>query len=69
MDDTAPNTYRALREATGLTQRAVERELGWKSGHLSWIERGARPTPQQRQDLLRFFNEWLTKVIREETVA
>ena len=68
MDDTSPNTYKALREATGLTQRAVERHLGWKSGHLSWIERGARPTAEQRHQLLVFFNEWLARTLREEAL-
>lgn len=69
MDEAPANTYKALREATGLTQRAVERQLGWKSGHLSWIERGARPTPAQRQELLYFYNAWLTRVLREEQPA
>jgi transcriptional regulator with XRE-family HTH domain len=66
MDEAPANTYKALREATGLTQRAVERRLGWKSGHLSWIERGARPTPEQRQALLVFYNAWLSETLRNE---
>jgi hypothetical protein len=33
----------------------VERRLGWKSGHLSWIERGAVPKPEQEAALRAFF--------------
>ena len=44
---TAP--WKALRLATGLSQRAVERRLGWKSGNLSWIERGAVSASQAQQ--------------------
>jgi transcriptional regulator with XRE-family HTH domain len=69
MDETPTNTYKALREATGLSQRAVERELGWKSGHLSWIERGAYPTAEQRHQLLRFYNAWLGRTLAEEATA
>lgn len=47
--------WAALREATGLSQREVERRLGWKSGHLSWIERGAKPKPEQEEQLRRFY--------------
>lgn len=36
--------WKALREAAGLSQRAVERRLGWKSGRLSVIERGLIPS-------------------------
>lgn len=47
--------WKALREATGLSQREVERRLGWKSGHLSWIERGAIPKPEQEAALRAFY--------------
>ncbi len=47
--------YKALREAIGLSQRAVERELGWTSGRLSTIERGLIPTEDERKALLAFF--------------
>lgn len=46
----------ALRESTGLSQREVERRLGWtKRGHLSLIERGLIPTPEQAQQLRTFY--------------
>ncbi len=51
--DTTP--WEALRRATGLSQREVERRLGWKSGHLSWIERGAAPKPEQETQLRQFY--------------
>lgn len=54
--------FKALRDATGLSQRAVERALGWdKRGHLSLIERGIVPTEEQRRALLAFYAERLTK--------
>ena len=37
------------------SQREVERRLGWKSGYLSWIEKGARPRPDQEADLRRLY--------------
>jgi transcriptional regulator with XRE-family HTH domain len=46
----------ALRLTTGLSQREVERRLGWtKRGHLSLIERGLYPTPEQAHDLRTFY--------------
>ena len=47
----------ALREVSGLTQREVERRLGWadKRGHLSLIERGLPPTPEQEAALRAFY--------------
>ena len=46
----------ALRLSTGLSQRAVERALGWdKRGRLSLIERGLPPTPEQAQALRSFY--------------
>jgi transcriptional regulator with XRE-family HTH domain len=48
----------ALRLSTGLSQREVERRLGWtKRGHLSLIERGLTPTPDQARELRRFYAE------------
>jgi transcriptional regulator with XRE-family HTH domain len=45
-----------LRQTTGLSQREVERRMGWdKRGHLSLIERGLPPTPDQERDLRRFY--------------
>jgi transcriptional regulator with XRE-family HTH domain len=45
----------ALRLSTGLSQREVERRLGWKRGHLSLIERGLPPSPAQAGALRRFY--------------
>jgi len=50
-----------LRRVSGLSQREVERRLGWKTGHLSWIERGIRPSPEQDQQLRRFYAELLAE--------
>jgi len=49
--------WKALREATGLSQREVERRLGWKHGHLSWIERGTVPNAEQGEQLRAFYFE------------
>jgi transcriptional regulator with XRE-family HTH domain len=47
----------ALRLTTGLSQREVERRLGWtKRGHLSLIERGLYPTPEQAHQLRVFYS-------------
>jgi len=62
MDHTTLPPYKALREAIGLSQRAVERELGWNTGRLSTIERGLVPTDDERRQLLGFLNE---RLIRE----
>lgn len=54
-----PPPYKGLREAIGLSQRQVERDLGWFDGHrgrLSQIERGLIPTPDERSQLLDYFN-------------
>ena len=54
MTDAPP--WKALREATGLSQRAVERELRWeKRGRLSLIERGLIPTAEETEALRQFF--------------
>ena len=51
----------AMRLACGLSQREVERRLGWeKRGHLSLIERGITPTPEQAQALREFYGHILT---------
>jgi transcriptional regulator with XRE-family HTH domain len=49
--------YKALRESIGMSQRAVERALGWNTGRLSTIERGLVPTEEERRALLAFLNE------------
>ena len=46
-----------LRLSTGLSQREVERRVGWKRGHLSLIERGLPPTPEQARTLRVFYIE------------
>jgi transcriptional regulator with XRE-family HTH domain len=51
--------YKALREAIGLSQRAVERALEWNTGRLSTIERGLIPTEDERRQLLSFLSERL----------
>lgn len=56
--------YKALREAIGLSQRAVERELGWNTGRLSTIERGLVPTEDERRVLLTFLNRRLGEATR-----
>ena len=61
MEQTAPPPYKSLREATGLSQRAVERALGWKTGRLSTIERGLIPMPEERRALVAFLGERLTR--------
>jgi transcriptional regulator with XRE-family HTH domain len=49
-------TWERLRLKTGLKQREVERRLGWlQRGHLSQIERGLHPTPEQEEQLVRFY--------------
>jgi hypothetical protein len=52
-----PNPWLLLRQTTGLSQREVERRLGWKAGHLSWIERGVKPKADQETALRRFYME------------
>ena len=61
-EQTATTTpWLALRRTTGLSQREVERRLGWATpdskghGRLSLIERGLPPTPEQARDLRRFY--------------
>lgn len=39
--------WKALREATGLSQREISRRTGINSGRLSIIERGVAPTDDE----------------------
>ena len=56
MSDHQPmHPWLALRLSTGLSQREVERRLGWKRGHLSLIERGLPPKPEQADALRAFY--------------
>lgn len=52
----------ALRQASGLSQREVERRLGWEKqrGHLSLIERGIEPSPEREAQLKAFYAKVLT---------
>jgi transcriptional regulator with XRE-family HTH domain len=52
---TPTSPWYALRSTTGLSQREVERRLGWKRGHLSLIERGLPPTSDQAHALRTFY--------------
>jgi len=52
---TPKSPWLVLRSTTGLSQREVERRLGWKRGHLSLIERGLPPTPEQAHALRTFY--------------
>lgn len=56
--------YKALREAIGMSQRAVERALGWNTGRLSTIERGLIPTEDERRQLLAYLNMRLSEQTR-----
>lgn len=55
--DAAPTQtpWLSLRLTTGLSQREVERRMGWKRGHLSLVERGLPPTKDQARDLRAFY--------------
>ncbi len=66
MDEPTLPPYKALRDATGLSQREVERRLGWNTGRLSTIERGLIPTREERQALLTFYNVWLSETLAAE---
>ena len=51
-----PTTWLLLRLSTGLSQREVERRLGWtKRGHLSLIERGWPPSEERARELRAFY--------------
>ncbi len=68
---TAPMTHwLALRLASKLSQREVERRLGWeKRGHLSLIERGLTPTGDQEAALRRFYGGLLSATFTPEDAA
>ena len=56
----------AMRLATGLSQREVERRLGWqKRGHLSLIERGVPPSVTRAQQLRELYGALLTTAPKE----
>lgn len=58
---TQQTPWLALRLATGLSQREIERRLGWeKRGHLSLIERGIVPSASQAQQLRELYGALLT---------
>lgn len=61
--------YRPLREAAGLSQRAVERALGWNTGRLSTIERGLIPTEAERIALLAFLTARINALQPKEATA
>ena len=45
----APSSpFRAMRESVGLSQRELERRLGWQSGWLSQLEHGYRNPERER---------------------
>ena len=50
-----PSPWLSLRMTTGLSQREVERQMGWKRGHLSLIERGLPPSELQAHQLRTFY--------------
>lgn len=51
--------WKALRDASGLSQREIERRAGFKTGRLSVIERGLIPTDQEAATLRRVLLEAL----------
>jgi transcriptional regulator with XRE-family HTH domain len=53
MTQNEPTPWKAMREATGLSQREIERRCGWKPGRLSVIERGLIPKPEEASELRR----------------
>ena len=68
----APIPWLSLRSATGLSQREVERRLGWAAegaghGRLSLIERGVQPDAAQEQQLREFYGALLTAQPKEGT--
>ena len=61
-DTRTKTSWLALREAAGISQREVERRLGWeKRGHLSLIERGLPPTADQERALRAFYASLLSE--------
>lgn len=59
--DNKPVPWIALRHATGLGQREVERRLGWPTGNLSLIERGLRASAAKEEQLRVFYGKLLTE--------
>ena len=53
MAQTQPPPWKALREASGLSQREIARRSGINSGRLSVIERGLIPTEDEAAKLRR----------------
>ena len=58
--DPNPTPWLALRQSSGLSQREVERRLGWAKGgtnhgRLSLIERGVIPTREEDRQLRAFY--------------
>ena len=51
--------WKAMREATGLSQREIARRTGINSGRLSIIERGVTPTDDEAARLRRVLGELL----------
>ncbi len=50
---------KAMRVASGLSQREVERRAGLKTGHLSVIERGLVPSEDVRRRIMAVLTEAL----------
>jgi transcriptional regulator with XRE-family HTH domain len=53
--------WKAMREATGLSQREIARRTQINSGRLSIIERGVVPTDEEAARLRSVLGELLTK--------
>lgn len=56
----ADRDFRSLRLLTGLSQREVERKLGWKRGWMSLIEHGRRE-PQKEAELMAFLRRTIAE--------
>ena len=62
LQETHQTPWLALRRASGLSQREVERRLGWfevKRGRLSRYERGLVPSPEEEHQLRAFYGQLL----------
>jgi hypothetical protein len=59
MDTSTP--FKAMRVATGLSQREVARRAGINSGRMSVIERGLVPSEDERRRLLAVLTAALNK--------
>jgi transcriptional regulator with XRE-family HTH domain len=49
MSDPADSPLRAMRSSLGLSQRKVERMLGWKTGWVNLLEHGYRNPDREAQ--------------------